>query len=89
MPTCELCERDVSTTTQHHLTPKEHGGRRTVELCSPCHRQIHALYTNDTLAEELNSLKELRQAPEMRRFLKWIRKQRDRHFKVDAANKRR
>lgn len=89
MPTCELCERDVENLTHHHLTPREHGGEEVVDLCQPCHAQIHALYTNDTLAEELNSLRALRRAPEMRRFLRWIQKQRDRHFPVRRAQRRR
>ncbi len=89
MPICELCHREVGKTTQHHLTPREHGGRRTAELCIPCHKQIHALYTNETLAGELNSLEALRQTPEMRRFLRWIRKQRDRQFRVATARTRR
>jgi hypothetical protein len=89
MPICELCYREVNKTTQHHLVPREHGGRQTIELCSACHNQVHVLYTNDTLAGELNSLEALRQAPEMRRFLRWIRKQRDRRIKVDRAREKR
>jgi 5-methylcytosine-specific restriction protein A len=89
MPTCELCQRDVAQATRHHLTPREHGGQAVAELCKPCHAQIHALYTNDTLTEELKSLKALREAPEMRRFLRWVRRQRDRHFQVRRASHRR
>ena len=58
-------------------------------LCVPCHKQIHALYTHETLANELNNLQALRQAPEMQRFLRWIRKQRDRRVKVRRARRKR
>ncbi|MBM6861321.1 HNH endonuclease, partial [Clostridium saudiense] len=42
---CELCKRvGVPKITEHHLVPKERGGKDkpTVCLCEDCHRQIHA-----------------------------------------------
>lgn len=74
---CELCgRRDVETTT-HHLTPKEVGGTflPTAELCIPCHKQIHSLYTNEELGIRLNSIETLRHDPKISAFIKWIRKQ--------------
>jgi hypothetical protein len=82
---CQLCERDVERVTVHHLIPKEEDGKHgpRAELCSACHRQIHVLYDNTRLARELHSLDRLRDEPEMRRFLSWVRKQRpDRRIKV-------
>ncbi|MBJ6360696.1 HNH endonuclease [Paenibacillus sp. GCM10012307] len=76
--TCELCGRNGVQTTVHHLTPREKGGSvlPTAKLCSACHRQIHALYTNDDLITlELTSLPALRRDPSVARFLKWVRKQ--------------
>ena len=29
-------------------------------VCSPCHRQVHALFTNRTLAGQLDTLEKLR-----------------------------
>ncbi|MFP7693049.1 HNH nuclease-like protein HlpB [Bacillus subtilis] len=74
---CELCGRSDVQLTEHHLTPKEEGGTflPTVMLCIPCHKQIHALYTNQELAVRLNGMAELRSDPELARFVKWIRKQ--------------
>ena len=45
---CELCGRQEVVLTEHHLTPKEEGGAflPTAFLCIPCHKQVHALYTN-------------------------------------------
>ncbi len=63
---CELCGRSGVQTTVHHLTPREKGGSSlpTAKLCSACHRQIHALYTNDDLITlELTSLAALRSDP--------------------------
>jgi hypothetical protein len=44
--------------TVHHLTPKETGGTflPTANLCIPCHKQIHALYTKVELAARLNKI---------------------------------
>ncbi|MGX1194899.1 HNH endonuclease [Metabacillus sp. SLBN-84] len=75
--TCELCKRQDVETTEHHLTPKEMGGTfmPTAMLCIPCHKQIHALYTNDELAVRLNTIQDLRSDPKIASFIKWIRKQ--------------
>jgi hypothetical protein len=78
---CELCERDVERLTAHHLIPRQTVKRKqadpgpTVDICSPCHRQIHSLFDNKRLARELNSLEALRSEPQMAKFLAWIRKQ--------------
>lgn len=63
--------------TVHHLTPKEMGGTflPTAKLCIPCHKQIHALYTNTELAVRLNTIQLLQQDDKIRRYLQWIRKQ--------------
>lgn len=75
--TCELCLREYTDITVHHLTPKEMGGTflPTAKLCKPCHKQIHALYKNAELAVRLNSIQLLQQDDKIRKYLKWIRKQ--------------
>lgn len=77
--TCQLCERAVGALTVHHLVPKSQARKGaplpTTNLCSACHRQLHALFPNCQLARELASLETLRQAPEMQKFLYWVRKQ--------------
>ena len=58
--TCSLCERDVprELITRHHLRPKQQGGRaeHRTPLCRPCHKQIHAVYSNKTLARSLDRI---------------------------------
>jgi 5-methylcytosine-specific restriction enzyme A len=77
MDTCELCGRNEVETTIHHLLPKEMGGTHgaTAHLCIPCHRHIHALYTNSEIAARLTSIQELREDEKISSFIKWIRKQ--------------
>ncbi|KMJ57871.1 hypothetical protein AB685_13600 [Bacillus sp. LL01] len=74
---CELCEREEVEITVHHLTPKEMGGTflPTANLCIPCHKQIHAIYTNDELAIRLNTVLLLKDDPKVATFIKWIQKQ--------------
>jgi 5-methylcytosine-specific restriction enzyme A len=76
---CGLCERPFLRRglTKHHCKPKSKGGTtEDVELiCSQCHGMVHATYTNNTLAAVYPTLVQLRQAPELERFLKWVRKQ--------------
>lgn len=87
---CELCEREVEHLTVHHLIPRQRDGQDgpRAELCSACHRQIHVLFDNARLERELNCLERLRDAPEMKRFLKWVRQQ-DPHRRVKVRSSRR
>jgi 5-methylcytosine-specific restriction enzyme A len=78
-------------TTVHHLLPKEMGGTfgSTANLCIPCHKQIHALYTNEEIAARLTSLSELRGDEKLVRFINWIRKQPStKIMKIKKSNER-
>ena len=89
---CELCQREVDRYTVHHLVPKARGGKfgPTANLCPTCHRQLHALFTETTLADELNSIPRLRSNPQVNSYLKWVRKQKSPGgFKVRRSNNRR
>jgi hypothetical protein len=76
---CSLCGRPFARAqlTKHHCLPKEKGGtQEDVELlCSQCHGMVHATYTNRTLAAAYPTIAQLRQAPEMQAFIRWVRKQ--------------
>lgn len=80
--TCELCGRHPIETTEHHLIPKELGGRykETAKLCIPCHKQIHALYSNRELSNRLYNIDKLQKDEKVRKFLTWIRKQPPSHL---------
>ncbi|MFD1017794.1 HNH endonuclease [Thalassobacillus hwangdonensis] len=75
--TCDLCMRSPITTTVHHLVPKQHGGADgpVADLCSACHRQVHALFTNQELAAFYHTVERLRDHPDMYKYLKWVKKQ--------------
>jgi hypothetical protein len=76
---CSLCGRpfDRKALTRHHCRPREKGGtREDVELlCPQCHGMVHATYTNSTLAAQYATIEQLRSAPELEAFLRWVRKQ--------------
>ncbi len=89
---CELCHREAKRHTVHHLVPRSQGGKLgpTARLCSTCHKQLQALFSEATLARELHSLDLIRANPEVARFLKWARRQKgDTGFRVRRANNRR
>ena len=87
---CELCERDVERVTVHHLVPRARGGNHgpTALLCPTCHRQIHAMFSVATLAEEMYSVELLRSNPRVADFLRWMRKQRGAGFRVRRSRER-
>ncbi|NEP79302.1 MAG: hypothetical protein F6K17_32340 [Okeania sp. SIO3C4] len=78
---CELCEREMAKLTVHHLIPKQNTKRKkinpgpTIDICSACHRQIHAFFDNKRLAQELNTVEQLKNEPQMQNFLLWVSKQ--------------
>ena len=88
---CRLCERHVpiDLITQHHLTPKSRGGKaeHKTPMCKPCHKQLHATFSNKDLERKYPTLDALRAAEPLQPFLGWIRKQKtDRNFRTIAAN---
>jgi hypothetical protein len=76
---CSLCDRPFERRqlTKHHCRPKQKGGtQEDVELlCPQCHGMVHATYTNGTLAVLYPTIEQLRQAPELMPFLRWVKKQ--------------
>ncbi|WP_241502248.1 HNH endonuclease [Hymenobacter glacialis] len=75
---CGLCEREVQSTSRHHLVPREEGGHHgpVVDLCQPCHSSVHRFLSNRDLARRYASVEALRAAEELQTYLRWIRKQR-------------
>ena len=78
---CELCDRQMEALTAHHLIPKQNTKRKnedpspTIDICCACHRQIHSLFDNKHLAQELNTLEKLKNDSDLQKFLSWIKKQ--------------
>lgn len=82
MPTtCELCRRivpverinDPQMIQEHHLIPENRAESPTTTLCRPCHKQIHAVFTNEELRESYDSLEALRDSDRLAEYLEWIR----------------
>ena len=73
---CPICEHAylAKELTRHHLVPKSRKGRVTVPVCSDCHRQIHALYTEKELERQYGTLERLLAAEEIQPWIPWIRK---------------
>jgi hypothetical protein len=82
---CQLCGRSVRKLSRHHLIPRtRHKNKRnkrtfsrqevhrTVDLCVPCHKQIHATVDNKELERRYNTLEALAAHPEIRKFVGWI-----------------
>jgi HNH endonuclease len=71
---CPICDRSIpkSQRDAHHLVPKSKGGKTTEYLHRICHRQIHALFTETELANQLNTASALQAHPEMKKFISWV-----------------
>ena len=87
---CALCRREVDRITVHHLVPRARGGNHgpKANLCPTCHRQVHAMFSVSTLAEERYSIELLRAHPRIAAFLRWMSRQRGAAFPVRRAKSR-
>ena len=89
---CSLCGRPFERRqlTKHHCLPRQKGGTtEDVELlCPQCHGMVHCTFTNATLAALYPSIEQLRQAPELSAFLRWVRKQPPSRRKRNRPRKR-
>jgi hypothetical protein len=77
VPICPLCLRpmaDPNLLSDHHLVPRSRGGRSTETICVDCHKQIHAMYSNKMLEDDLNSVEALLADPMFAKFAAWIGK---------------
>lgn len=71
---CQLCLRLIPKIQRdaHHLVPKSRGGVETIILHRLCHRQIHALLTENQLARNYSTIEALRGHPEIAKFIEWV-----------------
>lgn len=75
---CALCGRPLiagPSVENHHWVPRAHGGTLSTPIHAVCHRMIHRLFDEATLARDLNTAAALRGHPDMARFLAWVRRQ--------------
>ncbi|MFT4947097.1 MAG: 5-methylcytosine-specific restriction protein A [Natronomonas sp.] len=96
MPTtCALCRRivpdeqidDPQVVQEHHLRPERRVESPTVMLCRPCHDQIHAVFTNEELREEYDTVDALQSADRLQAYLDWIRGTEKLDIEVRTSNR--
>ena len=71
---------------------RHHGGKaeHRSPFCKPCHKQVHATYSNAELARQFKTVADLRSAGELQPFLQWITRQRpDRNFRTAVSKRKR
>lgn len=55
------------------MVPKSKGGTDTTDVCKQCHKQVHALFTNNELKSKYHTVDLLKQHPEMGKYLEWVK----------------
>eukprot|EP00128_Syssomonas_multiformis_P017849 Colp12_sorted_trinity150504_noHs@22084 len=83
---CQMCG-SLQRITLHHLIPKlvlkrmRNAGKAKVdvskylvEVCRPCHNELHRLFGHGELATYYHTIDSILQAPELQPFLLWKRK---------------
>jgi hypothetical protein len=73
---CPLCDRLIpkADLQAHHWIPKSKGGRETAHLHAICHRQVHALFTENELAREFHSPQRLLSDERFAKFIDWVKR---------------
>lgn len=75
---CPLCGREMiegPSLNEHHLIPKSFGGTDRHVMHKVCHAKIHSVFSEAELAFIYKSFERIREHPEMKKFIKWVRKQ--------------
>ena len=75
---CPLCGRSMvkgEAVDRHHWVPKRFKGTDWSWLHRICHKKIHSLYDEATLAARLSSPEALLAEEEIQTFVRWVRKQ--------------
>ena len=95
---CELCGNDCEA-TKHHLIPQAQSRHKNKYLktdegnylwvCTECHSQIHALFSNYELKTLYNTKEALLSEPRMHKFVEWRRKHPDFKGSSKMAKERR
>lgn len=85
---CPLCGRVTPEQyrEKHHLTPKSKKGKETKPVCIDCGDQVHALFTNNELRDQYNTIRALKEHPGVRKWIKWVR---NRPFGICMKTKKR
>ena len=76
---CPICDRCIPASQKdaHHLVPRSKGGRSTEFLHKICHKQIHALFSENELAKNFNTAESLKGDPDMQIFIHWVKNKPD------------
>jgi hypothetical protein len=78
---------DPQVVQEHHLRPEERATSPTVMLCRPCHKQIHAVFTNEELRADYDTIESLRRAAQLEEYLSWIRGTEKLDIQVTTSNR--
>jgi hypothetical protein len=76
-------DKSTSNSARRHASPnvtcsviRQVLQHQTIDVCRPCHNQIHKTYDNLQLATEFNTLERILNDPTLFAFAKWANKQR-------------
>lgn len=75
---CPLCNKpmiDGPSVDRHHLIPKSKQGKISDPCHVVCHRKIHSTLPENDLASYWHTWDRLRDHPEIKKYIKWVRKQ--------------
>lgn len=86
---CPICKREtpVEFVEKHHLTPKQHKGRKKAEVCCDCHDTIHQIFTNKELAKKYNNIDIICRDERIIKWAEWISKK-DFRYKINMKRKK-
>lgn len=74
---CPLCEAPMiegPSLDKHHLVPKSRKGKKAELVHLTCHRKIHSVFDENTLAKFYNTWENLKAHSEIQKYIKWVRK---------------
>ena len=85
---CGFCNREKELTFHHYIPRTVHSNKyfkkmfdkeymktHGVDLCDDCHKMVHTFFLEKELGKFYNNKKILLSHPKVKKFLKWVKKQ--------------
>jgi len=88
---CSMCDRETNDLEFHHFEPgkKRRKTNEGIEVCHQCGDQLHLLFSNNELRNDLNSLEKILSNEKILSYISWVKnKPVEKHFSVQKKKKK-
>lgn len=76
MAACKICKRTLAGyCNNHHLIPKEYGGKPVIKIHAVCHTMLHVVFSNLEMARYYHTPERIRENEFVLAFCEYLKSQ--------------